>query len=182
MTTQTRPVVTGGIGESVRRPDGEPKVTGNFAYASDLTAPDMLWGATYRSPHTHARLISLDVSAARAMDGVRAVMTQDDVPGNPLFGQEEQDQPVMCDGIARYWGEPVAVVAAEDEETARLAAEAIVAEWEVLTPLVDPEQAVAAGSVLSRTRPHAGQSPFSSGRCPQIHTSSNSHHWGASGH
>ena len=114
--------VRGGIGESVRRPDGEPKVSGNFAYASDLSAPDMLWGATLRSPHPHARLVRLDLGPAWAFDGVRAVLAQGDVPGKPFFGQEEQDQPVFCDGIARYWGEPVAVVAAEDEETARLAA------------------------------------------------------------
>ncbi|MCL1693033.1 MAG: xanthine dehydrogenase subunit D, partial [Actinomycetia bacterium] len=126
MTTRIAPGVKGGIGTSVLRPDGEPKVTGNFAYASDLSSEDMLWGATLRSPHAHARLLKIDTSPALAMAGVRAVLTQDDVPGEPLFGQEEQDQPVFCDDIARYWGEPVAVVAAEDEETARLAAAAIV--------------------------------------------------------
>ncbi len=147
MTVDTASVVRGGIGTSVRRPDGEPKVMGNFAYASDLHADGMLWGATLRSPHPHARLIGLDTSRAVAMDGVHAVLTQDDVPGKPSFGQEEQDQPVMCDGIARYWGEPVAVVAAEDEETARLAVSAIVAEWEPLAPLVDPRSALDSGSV-----------------------------------
>ena len=120
--TTTREKVLGGVGSSVQRPDGEPKVSGNFAYASDLTAPDMLWGATRRSPTAHARIIDIDIGPALALDGVRAVLTQQDVPGEPLFGQEDQDQPVLCDGIARYWGEPVVVVAAEDEETARLAA------------------------------------------------------------
>lgn len=151
MTTReaevTAPAVRGGIGDSVRRPDGEPKVRGNFAYASDLSAPDMLWGATLRSPHAHARLVRLDLGPAWAFDGVRAVLAQDDVPGKPLFGQEEQDQPVFCDGTARYWGEPVAVVAAEDEEIARLAAEAIIAEWEPLEPVTDPEHAAASGSI-----------------------------------
>lgn len=147
MTTREHTRVRGGIGESARRPDGEPKATGNFAYASDLTAPDMLWGATLRSPYAHARLVSLDTSAAEAMEGVRSVLTQANVPGNPHFGQEDQDQPVLCDGIARYWGEPVAVVAAEDEETARVAAASIVAEWEPLEPLTDPERAVDEGSV-----------------------------------
>jgi CO/xanthine dehydrogenase Mo-binding subunit len=74
------------------------------------------------------------------------VLTQDDVQGKPTFGQEEQDQPVFCDGTARYWGEPVAVVAADDEETARRAAEAIVVEWEPLAPVTDPEKAVEEGS------------------------------------
>ena len=92
MTSTTTTPIRGGIGTSVRRPDGEPKVRGNFAYASDLTAPDMVWGATRRSPHAHARLVSMDLGPAEAMDGVLAVLTQDDVPGKPTFGQEEQDQ------------------------------------------------------------------------------------------
>ena len=80
------------------------------------------------------RLTRLDIAPALAMNGVRAVLTQDDVRGKPTFGQEEQDQPVFCDGTAQYWGEPVAVVAADDEETARRAAAAIIVEWEPLTP------------------------------------------------
>ena len=148
MTIEATPRVTGGIGTNVRRPDGEPKVRGAFAYASDLTVEGMLFGATTRCPHAHARLVRIDTSPALAFEGVHAVLTQDDVPGKPTFGQEEQDQPVLCDGIARYWGEPVAVVAAEDEETARRAAEAIVVEWEELPPLVDPERALEDGSVF----------------------------------
>jgi xanthine dehydrogenase D subunit len=140
--TGTAQSVRGGIGTSPRRPDGEPKATGNFAYASDLSADNMLWGATRRSPYAHARLTKLDISPALAIMGVRSVLTQDDVPGAKRFGQEDQDQPVLCDGVARYWGEPVAIVAAEDEETALRAAAAIVVEWEPLDPLVDPEIAV----------------------------------------
>ncbi len=141
MTVDTHVRVRGGIGESVRRPDGIPKLTGNFAYISDLVADRMLWGATLRSPHSHARLTKLDVGPALAIPGVAAVITQSDVPGKPTFGQIEQDQPVLCDGTARYWGEPVAVVAADDPETARMAARAIVLEWEPLEPTTDPEQA-----------------------------------------
>ena len=143
MTVEAPVRVAGGIGESVRRPDGIPKLTGNFAYISDLVADRMLWGATRRSPHSHARILKLDTGPALAMAGVLAVITQEDVPGNPRFGQVEQDQPVLCDGTARYWGEPVAVVAADDPETARRAAEAIVIDWEQLEPLTDPEVAAA---------------------------------------
>lgn len=156
MTTRTSPGVRGGIGTSVRRPDGEPKVTGNFAFASDLSSEDMLWGATLRSPHAHAKLTNIDIGPALAMVGVHAVLTQDDVPGEPMFGQEEQDQPVLCDGTARYWGEPVAVVAAGDEETARLAAEAIMAEWKILEPLTDPEAAVEQGSTYREMKVRRG--------------------------
>ena len=145
MTTVATRRVVGGVGESVRRPDGRPKVTGDFAYASDLVADRMLWGATLRSPFARARLISLDTAPALAMPGVHAVLTQDDVPGMATFGQVDQDQPVFCDGEARYWGEPVAVVAADDPETARLAVNAIVVEWDELPPVSDPEQAAAAG-------------------------------------
>ncbi len=148
MTTRLKSTVKGGIGSSVLRPDGKSKVMGKFEYASDLSSEDMLWGATLRSPHAHARLLKIDTAPAKAMAGVRAVLTQDDVPGEPLFGQEEQDQPVFCDGVARYWGEPVAVVAADDEETARLAAAAIVVEWEPLAPLVDPDKAAEEGSTF----------------------------------
>ncbi len=148
MTAPTITRVRGGIGESVRRPDAIPKTTGNFAYASDLEADDMLWGATRRSPHARARLAAIDTTAALAMAGVHAVLTQEDVPGLPAFGQDEQDQPVLCDGEARYWGEPVAVVAADDPETARRAAEAILVEWEPLEPATDPEAAAAAGEIF----------------------------------
>ncbi|MGB5433518.1 MAG: molybdopterin cofactor-binding domain-containing protein [Acidimicrobiia bacterium] len=156
MTTRTTSGVRGGIGTSVRRPDGTPKVMGNFAYASDLWSEDMLWGSTRRSPYAHARLTRLDIAPALAMSGVRAVLTQDDVQGKPTFGQEEQDQPVFCDGTAQYWGEPVAVVAADDEETARRAAAAIIVEWEPLTPLTDPEQAVEDGLTFREMRIRRG--------------------------
>ena len=145
--TATRTEVSGGIGESVARADGIPKLTGNFAYASDLYADGMLWAATLRSPHSHARITSLDVTPALAMPGVVAVLTQDDVPGKPTFGQETQDQPVLCDGTVRYWGEPIAVVAADDRETARRAVAAIEIVYEELEPLADAEQAAEAGSV-----------------------------------
>jgi xanthine dehydrogenase D subunit len=156
MTTRTTPGVRGGIGTSVARPDGEPKVTGNFAYASDLSADNMLWGATRRSPYAHARLVKIDITPALGMAGVRSVLTQDDVPGEPRFGQEEQDQPVFCDGIAQYWGEPVAVVAAEDEETARLAAAAIIVEWEPLEPVVDPVAAAEDGLIFREMKVRRG--------------------------
>ncbi|MFB3050041.1 MAG: xanthine dehydrogenase family protein molybdopterin-binding subunit [Acidimicrobiia bacterium] len=145
MTVGTKERVAAGIGESTQRPDGVAKLSGNFAYGSDLWIDGMLWGATLRSPYAHAKLAKLDITPAVVMSGVRAVLTQDDVRGRPTFGQVEQDQPVLCDGVARYWGEPVAIVAADDQETARAAVEAIVVEWEPLPPITDPDQARAAG-------------------------------------
>ena len=87
----------GRVGESVARVDGIPKVTGEFAYSSDLQAAGMLWGHTLRSPHAHARIVSIDISAALAMPGVHAVLTHDDVPGAKTYGLEFADQPVLAD-------------------------------------------------------------------------------------
>src|SRR3954471_8094160 len=131
-----------GIGESVRRPDGIPKVTGEFAYASDLWADRMLWGATLRSPHPRARLRSLEIAAALAVPGVHAVLTHEDVPGRKTYGLEIPDQPVLAWEDVRYQGEPVGLVAADHPETARQAARRIDVDFEVLEPLVDPERAL----------------------------------------
>ncbi|MFW6204184.1 MAG: xanthine dehydrogenase family protein molybdopterin-binding subunit [Actinomycetota bacterium] len=129
------------VGDSARRPDGTLKVKGEFAFSSDLWADDMLWGATLRSPHPHARITHLDIGPALATPGVYAVLTQEDVPGKPHFGLEDADQPVLCDGTARYHGEPVAIVAADSPEVARRAASRIAVEYEVLEPLTDPRRA-----------------------------------------
>jgi CO/xanthine dehydrogenase Mo-binding subunit len=138
---QTRPLRVGRIGESVLRDDGTPKVKGEFAYSSDLSAPGMLWGHTVRSPHAHARITSIDVSVAVTMPGVHAVLTHDDVPGEKRYGLEFRDQPVLAIDRVRYHGEPVALVAAEHPEQARRAAEAILVEYEPLEPVTDMERA-----------------------------------------
>ena len=131
----------GWIGESVRRADGMPKTTGEFAYASDLQAAGMLWGHTLRAPHAHARVRAIDLSAALTMPGVHAVLTHEDVPGRKTYGLEFSDQPVLAIDRVRYFGEPVAVVAAEHPEQARRAAERIVVDYEPLPPIADPERA-----------------------------------------
>jgi CO/xanthine dehydrogenase Mo-binding subunit len=141
VTTAERKLQVGHIGLSVRRADGVPKVTGEFAYSSDLWASGMLWGHTLRSPHAHARIRSIDLSQAVAMPGVHAVMTHEDVPGEKRYGLEFRDQPVLACDRVRYFGEAVAVVAAEHPEQARRAAERIAVEYEPLRPLVDPERA-----------------------------------------
>jgi CO/xanthine dehydrogenase Mo-binding subunit len=131
----------GRVGESVQRVDAIPKVAGEFAYASDLWGADMLWGHTIRSPHVHARIVELDISGAVGMPGVHAVLTHEDVPGEKRYGLEFRDQPVLAIDRVRYFGEPVALVAAEHPEQARRAAERIRVEYEPLEPVVDPERA-----------------------------------------
>src|SRR2546422_11457458 len=84
----------GGIGESVRRVDGVPKGKGEFEYASDLRRDGMLWGATLRSPHPHARIVSIDTTAALAAPPAFAVLTHAAVPGKKTCGPGAPDQPV----------------------------------------------------------------------------------------
>src|SRR3954469_7622030 len=139
--TATRTLQVGKVGELVARIDAPPKVKGEFAYASDLIAPGMLWGHTLRSPHAHARIVSVDISQAVSMPGVHAVLTHEDVPGEKVYGLEFPDQPVLAIDRVLYYGEAVALVAAEHPEQARRAAERIQVEYEPLEPVSDMERA-----------------------------------------
>ena len=134
--------VTGRVGDSVRRPDAGLKTRGDFPYSSDLQVDGMLWGVTVRSLHPYARIISIDTSRARSMPGVMAVLTHEDVPGKKVYGLEIPDQPVLAMDVVRYWGEAVALVAADHPERARRAAHEVRVEYEVLAPLTDPEMAL----------------------------------------
>src|SRR5438445_1634269 len=136
------------IGESVPRAAGPAKVRGDFIYSSDLHVDEMLWGATVRSPHPYARILSVDVSEARSMPGVHAVLTHEDVPGTKLYGLEIQDHPVLAFGVVRYWGEAVALVAAYHPEQARRAAQKVRVEYEVSRPLTIAEEALSPDAPL----------------------------------
>ncbi|WP_214326766.1 xanthine dehydrogenase family protein molybdopterin-binding subunit [Nonomuraea sediminis] len=139
--TETVSVTRQGVGESVRRPDGVLKVTGEFAYASDLWLDGMVWGVTLRSPHASAWIRSIDVGPALAVPGVLAVLTHEDVPGAKYYGLEHKDQPVLAIDQVNHQGEPVALVAADHPETARRAAEKIVIEYEIRQAVTDPYKA-----------------------------------------
>lgn len=160
--------VAGGLGASAIRPDGMPKVQGRFAFSSDAWAENMLWGATLRSPHPHARIRSIDASGALAIDGVASVITAQDVPGKLTYGLIASDQPVFARDVVRYVGEPVAAVAADHPETARRALAAIRVDYEVLAPLVDAERAIDGsfpaihpdGNVIRRQRVIRGDQSF----------------------
>nr|WP_134011200.1 xanthine dehydrogenase subunit D [Streptomyces sp. 846.5] len=128
-----------GIGGSPLRPDGTLKVRGEFAYSSDLWHEDMLWGMALRSPHAHARILSIDTTEALTQPGVYAVMTHEDIPGSKYYGLEIQDQPALAFGKVRYHGEAVAIVAADHPETARRALAKIKVEYEVLPPITTEE-------------------------------------------
>jgi xanthine dehydrogenase D subunit len=152
----------GRVGESAARPDGVPKVRGEFAFSSDLFAEGMLWGHLVRSPHPSAVIRDIDVSGALLIPGVKAVITSDDVPGRKTYGLDYPDQPVFAWDVVRFMGEPVAAVAADHPDTARRAAKAIVVDYEPTEPLTDSEIAADAppihplGNVLHRQKVRTG--------------------------
>src|SRR5436305_4984990 len=115
----------------------------------------MLWGHTLRSPHAHALITEIDISEAVGMPGVHAVLTHSDVPGAKTYGLEFPDQPVLAIDRVRYFGEAVAVVAAEHPEQARRATERIRVAYEPLELVVDPERATEQPP-LHEGRPPAG--------------------------
>ncbi|WP_432014792.1 xanthine dehydrogenase family protein molybdopterin-binding subunit [Streptomyces cucumeris] len=133
-----------GLGISLPAHDAVAKTSGTFPYAADLWAEGLLWAAVLRSPHPHARIVSIDTAQAARMPGVHAVVTHTDVPGDAAHGRRIADRPVFAKDVVRHHGEPIAAVAADHPDTARLAAAAIAVEYEVLDPVTDPEQAFAA--------------------------------------
>jgi len=134
------------IGKNVRRIDTPSKVSGRLKYAGDMAMSGMLHVQVLRSPHAHARIVSIDTSAAEAMAGVEGVITCADVPGEDGFGVFVNDQPVMARGKVRYVGEAVAAVAAESALVARRALSAIKVEYEPLPAVFDPDEAMRPGA------------------------------------
>ena len=136
------------IGKSVRRIDAPSKVSGRLKYAGDMIMPGMLHVQVLRSPHAHARIVSIDTSAALAIAGVESVITSADVPGKDGFGVFVHDQPIMARDKVRYVGEAVAAVAAEDALTAKRAVAAIKVVYEPLAPVFDPDEAMREGAAI----------------------------------
>lgn len=125
------------IGTSVLRVDGVDKVTGSRRFSSDVLLSGTLWGKALRSPVSHARIVSINTSAARTLPGVHAVLTAADLPV-PLFGRSIRDIPILARDRVRYIGERIAVVAADDLDIAEQALELIRVEFEDLPAVFDP--------------------------------------------
>jgi CO/xanthine dehydrogenase Mo-binding subunit len=123
------------IGESVLRVDAVGKATGTAAYGVDVRLPGMLHARVVRSGLPHARIIRIDTSRARSIRGVRVVLTGEEVPVR--HGPIVKDRPALALGKVRYAGEIVAAVAADDEEIAQAAADAIDVEYEELPGVFD---------------------------------------------
>ena len=146
-TTSTTTTIPSPIGESVQRIDAREKVTGAAKFADDLQfGPGLLYARIKRSPHPHALIKKIDASRALALPGVKAVATGADTPG--YIGLYLQDRHIFCTDRVRYVGDPVAGVAAINEEIAEQAVNLIEVEYEVLPPVLDPEFGVSPDAPL----------------------------------
>ena len=135
------------VGKRVPRVDGPAKASGTAQYVADIKRTGLLHAAVLRSPYPHARIRSIDLSAAVALPGVRAVVTSEDTAGRG-WGAFRKDQPVLAPDKVRYVGEEVAAVAAVDVETAREAVQLIEVDWEELPAVLSIDEAQADGAPL----------------------------------
>ncbi len=141
--TVTRVVPKGGlVGKSHRKVDAMERMRGVTRYTDDLALPGMLHAKIKRSPHAHARIVSIDPSAALAMPGVFAVVTGKDFPTPYGIIPWTPDETALAVDKALHVGDGVAAVAAIDEDTAIAACDAIAVTYEPLPPIFDPEQAL----------------------------------------
>jgi CO/xanthine dehydrogenase Mo-binding subunit len=145
------------VGQRLRRPDAPDKVKGTALYVDDLSFAGTLLGGVLRSPHAHARIAHLDVSQARLIPGVRAVLGASDIPGQNVIPMIQADWPVLASEFVRHVGEPVALVAADDPQALRQALAAILVDYEPRTPLLDMEEALRAGEVLTHWKVRRGE-------------------------
>ena len=127
------------------RADGWAKVQARAVYAGDVRLPGMLYGAVVRSPHPHARILRVRSEAARAVPGVRAVLTGADVRYG-TYGRRVRDMPVLAREVVRFAGERVAAVAAESLPAARQAASLVEVDYEPLPAVLDPQEALQPGA------------------------------------
>jgi len=150
-TTDTEPAYKW-VGTRPIRPDGLDKVTGRARFGADLSLPGMLEGAILRSPHAHAKIMSIDTTAARAMPGVKAIITGADFPDLSASGASDDDVSLSCNVIARdkvlYEGHVVAAVAAGTRQQAQAAAAEIVVGYERLPHVMNIDDAMAADAPL----------------------------------
>ena len=144
------PVFTGQIGENMHRVDAIAKALGTAQYVDDMRLEGMVHGSALRAAHPRARVVSIDTAAARALPGVRAVLTAADIPGEGIIGHLKHDWPVLiAEGeLTHTLGDAVALVAADDRDTLARAKELIQVEYEVLPAVFSPAQALAPGAPL----------------------------------
>lgn len=145
------------IGQRSIRPDGFDKVTGRANYGADMTLPGMIWGKVLRSPHAHAKIVSIDTSAAEALDGVLAVATHADLPavadvkieaGEGSANLIDLASNILAKDKVLYHGHAILAIAARTEAIAEQALDLVKVEYDVLQPVLDVRDAVADGAPL----------------------------------
>lgn len=141
-------VTTPRLGKQISLVDGDAKVSGSALYAADVKRPNMLQAKVFRSKVPHALIKRLDVSRARQLPGVQAIITAADFPAGMLEGTVMKDKPLMATDRVRHVGESIAVIAAETDEIAEEALALIEIEFEDLPALLNPEDAMKPGAPL----------------------------------
>ncbi len=142
---------TSPLGRDTPQVNARAKVLGRAQYVGDIQLPGLLHGKVLRSPHPHARIVAIDTAAARALPGVKAVVTGADAP-RVGWGASHKDRRILAQEVVRFAGEEVAAVAAVNDEVAQDAIDLIRVHYEELPPLLTPEQALQDGAA----RVHAG--------------------------
>jgi carbon-monoxide dehydrogenase large subunit len=142
------------VGQPIGKLEGIGKVSGQARYSGDVTLPGLVWGKALRSPLPHARIVRIDTSRARALPGVLAVLTAQDLP-DILVGRRMFDMPMLARDRVRFVGEKVAVVAAADPDVAEEALALIDVEYEDLPAVFDPVDAIKAGAPVLHENPAA---------------------------
>ena len=139
------------VGKRLERPDGPDKVTGRARFGADYNLPGQLYGARLLSPHPHARIVGIDTSAAKALPGVKAVITAEDLPDVPAnlaltgeapFNVRDQSRNIMARHKVLYEGHPLAAIAAINKEIAQRAVDLIEVEYEILPHVIDVLEAI----------------------------------------
>jgi CO/xanthine dehydrogenase Mo-binding subunit len=130
------------IGKGERRVDALGKVTGTAKYAEDFNVMHQLYGKVLRAKYLHAKILRIDTSKAQKLDGVEAVLTANDIPGEKVFGVVVKNQAILAHDKVRYLGDGVAMVAAKSKEIAEQAIALIEVEYEPLPVISDPEEAL----------------------------------------
>ncbi|MBI4811317.1 MAG: molybdopterin-dependent oxidoreductase, partial [Ignavibacteriales bacterium] len=130
------------IGKPERRVDALGKVTGTAKFADDYNVKHQLYGKVFRAKYPHARIVSIDTSKAKKLDGVEAVLTAEDIPGSKVFGIVVKNQSILAFDKVRYLGDGVALVAAKTKEIAEEAISLIEVEYEQLPVVTDTEEAL----------------------------------------
>ncbi len=157
VSASVSPASNGAVGRSVPMVDARERVTGSIAYALNFELPGTLVGRILRSPYAHARVVRVDTSRAERLPGVIAVLSRNDLLDQdellPFFGPVMRDQGIVAMDKVRFVGDPVAAVAAMDDDAAQAALELIEVEYEQLPAVFDAEEALEPGAPILHPGP-----------------------------